>query len=126
MRMQESQFLLEEGADQLRLSGLASEWLFSSGFWSNFNAAHGTMFDQYEEDVADVPVVKDVIVALEEIVRDMRLMDGLDVEFVYGWTAEPKPLKASIPRERLLLELMMLRDFLTNAAAKNLPVTFSL
>lgn len=72
MRMQESLVSVGDGASQLRLSGLLSEWLFSSRFWSNFNARHGTMFDQYEEDDADVSTVAAVVEALDERIHALR------------------------------------------------------
>ncbi|MDN7736198.1 MULTISPECIES: hypothetical protein [Burkholderia] len=125
MRMQESLFSVEEGG-QLRLSGSLSEWLFSSKFWSDFNAKCSTMFDQYEEDEADVSVVKTVIIALEARARALQELDVRDVEFVYRWTAKHKPLKASVSREALLSELMTLRDFLCEAVARNRSVILSL
>jgi hypothetical protein len=43
---------------EFALSGVLSEWLFAVGFWRNFNVAHGTMFDQFEEDKADSTVAQ--------------------------------------------------------------------
>jgi hypothetical protein len=109
-----------------RLSGPLSEWLFSSKFWAHFNARHGTMFDQYEEDEATVPVVKAIAGALDERIRALQGYDESDVEFVYRWTSEHAPLTTGIPRELLLSELVRFRDFLIDAAVKDLCLSFSL
>jgi hypothetical protein len=117
---------MDGGADNLRLSGLLSEWLFSSKFWSNFNAEHGTMFDQFEEDVADTSVIKAVIDTLEKRMRILQEMDGCDIEFTYRWTSEKTPIRKSVSRESLLSELVIFRDFLSSAITKNQGVVFSL
>ncbi|WP_321853519.1 hypothetical protein [Burkholderia cenocepacia] len=124
--MQESLVSVCDGAGQLRLSGPLSEWLFSSKFWSNINAKHGTMFDQYEEDEADVSVVSEVVEALDERIRALQEQDVRYIEFVYRWTAEHKPLSVSVPRDLLMSELEALRDFLGTAVVQNRCVTFSL
>ncbi|MGS0895296.1 hypothetical protein ACVBGC_22600 [Burkholderia stagnalis] len=126
MRMQESLVSMDDGTVQLRLSGPLSEWLFSSKFWSDFNAKHGTVFDQFEEDEADVTVINAVIENLDDGMSALRDLDTDNVEFVYRWTSEREPLKASVSRELLLSELAGFRDFLVDAAAKNRGVTFSL
>jgi len=117
---------MNEGGEQLRLSGALSEWLFASKFWSDFNASHGTMFDQFEEDEAEVLVVRSVVEELERRVRALRELDEYDVEFVYRWTSEHKPLTTSVPRELLLSELATFRDFLAGAVANDCAVTFAL
>jgi hypothetical protein len=124
--MQQSLVSIDEGTTQLRLSGPLSEWLFSSKFWSDFNAKHGTMFDQFEEDDADMPVVKAIVEALDERIRALQELDECNVEFVYRWTSEHEPLTTSVPRELLQSDMAMLRDFLVDAVAKNRCVTFSL
>lgn len=126
MRMQESLVSVDEGSGQLRLSGPLSEWLFSSKFWSDFNAKHGTMFDQFEEDEADVAVVKAVVEALDERECALQELSERNVEFVYRWTPDHEPVTTSVSRELLLSELVTFRDFLVGAVAKNRSVTFSL
>jgi hypothetical protein len=133
MKMQESQVAVvshEDGegdhSSLFRLSGQLSEWLFSSKFWADFNARHGTMFDQYEEDEATVPVVNAVAEALDERIRALQSYGEPDVEFVYHWTSEHTPTTTSIPRELLLSELVRFRDFLIDAVVKNLCLSFSL
>ncbi|SDG97891.1 hypothetical protein SAMN04487926_101493 [Paraburkholderia steynii] len=126
MRMQESVVSVDEGAGHLRLSGPLSEWLFSSKFWSDFNAKHGTMFDQFEEDEADVTVVKAVVEALDERACALRELSERNVEFVYRWTPDHKPVTTSMPRDSLLSELVAFRDFLVGAVVENRCVTFSL
>lgn len=126
MRMQESLVSIDGGAGQLRLSGPLSEWLFSSKFWSDFNTKHGTMFDQFEEDEADVVIVKAVVEALDAKMCALEELDERNVEFVYRWTHEHEPLTISVPSESLLSELVTFRDFLVGAVAKNRLVTFAL
>lgn len=126
MRMQESLVSIDEGAVALRLSGPLSEWLFSLRFWFDFNAKHGTMFDQFEEDEADVGVVKAIIESLDEKMSVLQGLDMDDVEVVYRWTSEHEPIKAIVSKELLLSELTKFRDFLVDAVAKNRDVTFSL
>ncbi|WP_321867849.1 hypothetical protein [Paraburkholderia tropica] len=58
---------------EFEMSGVLSEWLFAVGFWRNFNAAHGTMFDQFEEDEADETVVRAITFALAD---QMQLLEG--------------------------------------------------
>lgn len=124
--MQRSLVSMNEGGEQLRLSGPLSEWLFASKFWSDVNAKQGTMFDQFEEDEAEVLVVRAVVEELERRARTLRELDVYDVEFVYRWTSEHMPLTTSVPRELLLSEVVTFRDFLADAVAKNCPVTFAL
>lgn len=126
MRMQESLVSMDDGAIVLRLSGPFSEWLFSLRFWSDFNAKHGTMFDQFEEDEADIGIVNAVIESLDEKARALQSLDIDNVEFIYRWTSEREPIKAIVSRELLLSELMKFRDFLVVAVAENREVTFSL
>ncbi|MBB6183952.1 hypothetical protein [Oleiagrimonas soli] len=111
---------------KIHLSGPLSEWLFSSKFWFDFNARHGTMFDQFEEDDADVPIVNAIVEALDVKVSFLQNLGVSDIEFVYRWTPEQGFLKISVPRESLLSELVRFRDFLVDAAAKNHCVTLSL
>ena len=126
MRMQKSLLLVEDEGGQLSLSGSLSEWLFASKFWSDFDVKYSTMFDQYEEDEVDVPIVKAIIDALGERVEAFRELDASDVEFVYRWTAERKPLRTNVSRIALESELAALRDFLGEAVAKNRSLVFSL
>lgn len=126
MRMQESTVSVDDGAGQLRLSGSLSEWLFSSKFWSGFNAQYSTIFDQFEEDEADVPIVKAVAEALDVRMRALRKLDESRIDFVYRRTPERSPLTTSIRKETLLSELEIFRDFLIDAASKGNRVSFSL
>ena len=126
MRMQESLVSIDEGAVELRLSGPLSEWLFSLRFWSDFNAKHGTMFDQFEEDEASVVVVKAVIESLDVKMSALQSLGADNVEFVYRWTSENEPIKTILSRHALLSELTKFREFLVDAVAKNRDVTFSL
>lgn len=126
MRMQESTVLVDNGATQLQLSGQLSEWLFSSKFWSDFNKKYDTMFDQFEEEEAEVLIVKAIVEELDVAVCALQELDKCDVEFVYRWTSEHKPLTTKMSRTLLLSELMQFRAFLVEAVVKNRSVTFSL
>jgi filamentous hemagglutinin len=103
-----------------------SEWLFSLRFWSDFNAKHGTMFDQFEEDEADLVIVKAVIESLDEKARALQSLDIDNVEFIYRWTSEYEPIKARVSRDLLLSEITKFREFLLVAVSENRDVIFSL
>jgi len=126
MHMQESLVSVNDGTSQLRLSGALSEWLFSSHFWSDFNVKHNTMFDQFEEDEVDMPIVEEIIEALSERMCVLGGQDKSDIEFVYRWTPESRPLTTSISKKLLLSELVTFRDFLASAVDRSHNVTFSL
>jgi hypothetical protein len=53
-RLQNSRFFISERLSEpvFILDGIASEWLFATGFWARINRSMGTMYDQYEEDEA--------------------------------------------------------------------------
>ncbi|MEN4922756.1 hypothetical protein ABE485_29070 [Achromobacter spanius] len=126
MKMQQSVFWVDKSGMKFHLSSPVSEWLFSSKFWSDVNSKQGTMFDQYEEDEADVPMVSAVIDALDQRVRGLRELNVRDLEFIYRWTEERIPVRSWISKDVLLCELGSLRDFLANAATENCGVVFSL
>ncbi|TGN95789.1 hypothetical protein [Burkholderia sp. USMB20] len=126
MRMHESRVSIADGSSELRLSGTLSEWLFSSNFWSNFNAKNGTTFDQFEEDEVDVSIVSEVIEALEVRIHELQRNGNCNIEFVYRWTAEKQPLTIKVLAETLILELESFRGFLGAALNKNIGVIFSL
>lgn len=126
MKMQRSVFLVEEGGAKCSLSGLVSEWLFSSKFWSEVNAKCGTMFDQYEEDEADVSMVGAVIAALDKRIQSLRFLAVQDVEFISSWTEGCVPVRSCVSKDVVLSELLALRGFLMDATAKNSSVVFSL
>ena len=126
MLMHESLASTSEGTNRIHLSGLLSEWLFSSKFWSNFNAKHGTMFDQFEEDEADIKTVKAIVNAIHEVIDNLDKSEEHNIEFTYRWTVEHKPLKASIQKESLMSELAIFYDFLVDAVTKKQCIIFSL
>ena len=115
------------GASQtLRLSGLLSEWLFATGFWSEVNAICGTMFDQYEEDSASSEVLNVIAQRVDQRVKALRDVAEPTVEFVHGWNADWTPLKATAKTEAFVSELMRLRNFLQEAVAKKAVAELSL
>src|ERR1700761_7917904 len=68
---------------QFEMSGVLSEWLFSTGFWRKFNAENGTMFDQFEEDKADATVVLKVAFALSGAVASVESCERDVLEFIF-------------------------------------------
>ena len=109
-----------------QLSGVLSEWLFAIRFWREFNTAHGTMFDQFEEDEVDASIVKLVSTALAKQIAALRSTDMQSVEFVYRRRQDGQPLTADTPKAALLSELTALHDFLNSAAEQNLTLIFDL
>lgn len=122
--MKKSRVLMNDGSDQLCLSGLLSEWLFSSGFWSDFNARNGTIFDQYEEDDVDGSTAGAVVDAIEKRILLLEMLKDDEIEFIYRWTAEKIPITAHAKRELLISELTGLRDFLAHAVEGGSQITF--
>ncbi|WP_124578123.1 hypothetical protein [Burkholderia contaminans] len=120
MRLKESIVTIEipEGEDvsikTMRLSGLLSEWLFSSKFWAQVNARCGTIFDQYEEDSADEGVLN---IICEELTKKINGLSGVEgeIEFVHGWDVNRNPLVARINSIDLVRELSELRVFFEGA-----------
>lgn len=124
--MQKSIVSINGETAQLRLSGLFSEWLFSSKFWAEFNEKNGTMFDQFEEDEADIFVINAIVAALDRRVSDLQKSNCHNVEFIYRWTSDKQPIKKIVPTDSLLSELLLLRAFLVDVISKNKSVTFVL
>ncbi|CAE6972918.1 hypothetical protein R69608_07892 [Paraburkholderia nemoris] len=111
---------------EFELSGILSEWLFATNFWREFNAGHGTMFDQFEEDEVDAAIVKSVSAALEKQIEALRLSDTQSVEFVYRRLQDGQSLTANTSKSDLLSELVALDAFLKTAAQQNLTMAFAL
>ena len=126
MRMQRSFFWVEGCDAKLTLSGLVSEWLFSSGFWKNINSIQGTIFDQYEEDEVDVSTLEVVICALEKHMSSLRALPAKNVEFVSGWTEGRVAIQSCVSKDVALSELIDLRAFLMKAVANKSKIIFSL
>ncbi|MEM5342292.1 hypothetical protein [Paraburkholderia azotifigens] len=129
MKMKESSVSVtsDSGHSQtLRLSGLLSEWLFATGFWSEVNATCGTMFDQYEEDLADTEVLIVIAQKIDQKIQGLRDVTTPTVEFVHGWAVDWTPLKATAKTEAFLGELMTLRNFLQEAVLKQASADLSL
>ena len=125
MFLQESVISVDE-KNYMRLSGPLSVWLHTSCFWLDFNARHGTIFDQFEEDEADMSMVKAIIEALDDRICVLHKLSEDYVEFVFSWDAEYKSMSMRLPKNFLLSELVVFRDFLNDVVAKNCCVLFSL
>lgn len=111
---------------QFEMSGVLSEWLFSTGFWRKFNAENGTMFDQFEEDEADATVVLKVATALSAVVTSVESCEQHVLEFVFRRLPDGSAITASVTKENLLEELKSLRKFLEASADRKFTLLFSL
>lgn len=134
MKMQESTFSVAAGAgsesepnaNSFRLSGLSSEWLFSSDFWRDLNVEIGTIFDQFEEDEVDSSVTEKVANYLWKRI-DMLIVNPIyKIEFVRGWTSSNEPLIEAVERDQLIFELKGLHTFLVESLVRPQRVLFSL
>jgi hypothetical protein len=114
------------GSLHFEMPGVVSEWLFSTGFWARFNAQNGTIFDQFEEDEADVAVVTQVASALLAEVTSVETCKQQIVEFAFRRLPDGSAVTASITKENLLEELKSLHRFLQAAAEQKLTLLFSL
>ncbi|MGN3967511.1 hypothetical protein ACS0ZG_37680 [Burkholderia gladioli] len=127
--MQESTVSLGSGEAEFRLSGELSEWLFSSSseyFWSKFNDAHGTLFDQFEDEIVDPSIINSIAIELGGKISDLEKLKIDELEFVYRWTQDRKPITAKVAKVALIFELTRLRQFLWDAAKTGNVATFSL
>jgi hypothetical protein len=111
---------------EFQLSGVLSEWLFATNFWREFNAGHGTMFDQFEGDEVDATIVRSVSAALEKRIAALDLSDTQSVEFIYRRLQGGQFLTASASKSNLLSELTALHTFLKTAAQQSLTMEFDL
>ncbi|QNB11815.1 hypothetical protein G5S35_09665 [Paraburkholderia tropica] len=132
MRMRESTFVglssefqVAEGAE-FRLSGALSEWLFATGFWRDFNAAHGTMFDQFEEDEAGQDVVKEIAASIGERIGQLRSGHEQPFEFVYRRLPDGSSITATVAPSDAIDELAKLHRFLLEASEKCALVSVNL
>jgi hypothetical protein len=108
------------------LSGIPSEWLMASGFWKRINMKYGTMFDSYEEDEADAPLVRKIAQELDDRIVSLKESDKNIISFKHGWSPDGKEWWSDIQKEDLLEELIAFRDFLIDAANKNYRLEFAL
>ena len=111
---------------EFEMSGVLSEWLFAIGFWRKFNAAHGTMFDQFEEDDADETIVRAVGRALSDLISFLDASSDEVIEFAYRKLADGSSVTASVTRTNLTVELERLSHFLLQSAERHSTLTFSL
>ncbi|MCT7295575.1 hypothetical protein N5I84_05320 [Ralstonia sp. CHL-2022] len=108
------------------LDGIASEWLFVSGFWKEANASLGTMFDQFEEDEADPATLRQIAHALDRQIRELEGRGDETISFVYRRTPHGEEPALVIQRGDLISQLAAARDFLFSAADKGEILELSL
>lgn len=128
-RLQASRFYIACGAIPepiFVLDGVASEWLFASGFWKRINSSLGTTFDQFEDDQAEPTILLQIASELESCVRSLHSQSGDTVCFVCGWSPSGDAHTVEVPRKDLVLQLGTLRSLLASAAANKEVLEFSL
>ena len=107
--MKKSDIILysDDGAviDSIRLTGEASEWLFSTGFWNDVNDANGTIFDQYEEDDANVAVLISIVDILSRLIVSVSNSINEEFNFTYGFDKNKKRLYLKVKKSDILVEL---------------------
>jgi hypothetical protein len=62
-------FLPDEECMWLHLSPETTEWLFVVGFWSAINDELGTLFNEYDDDLIEPNVVRQIQLGLEQLIR---------------------------------------------------------
>jgi hypothetical protein len=108
------------------MSGVLSEWLFSIGFWREFNSEHGTMFDQFEEDEASTIVVRDIVSALAGLIASIERGERHVTGFTYRRLPDGTAITANATKESLLEELKSLCQFLEESVGRQSTLLFSL
>jgi hypothetical protein len=120
-----SEFQVAEGAE-FRLSGVLSEWLFATHFWRDFNASHGTMFDQFEEDEAGQDVVKEIAASISERIGQLRSGREQPAEFAYRHLPDGSAITAKVAPSDAIEELTKLYRFLLDVSEKCAHVSLNL
>lgn len=111
---------------ELQLTGALSEWLFATHFWQEFNAAHGTMFDQFEEDEVSRAMASEVASSINERICLVQASADQHVEFVCRRSPDGTFESAKIAKQDLVDELIRLRDFLTSVVERCEVLEFDL
>ena len=118
-------FLVENEASPARdlaLSGEASEWLVSSGFWDRFNEGYGTFFGQYEEEQLPVNLALVMADKLRSEVDSLETISCSTLRFRYGWDVQKNEMHCSVEIDALRKEIGQLIEFLNEASASNSDV----
>lgn len=121
--MNRSDFFNNDTGECFSATEELSEWLFAEGFWGEVNSSFGSIFDQFEDDVADTNVVSYMIKLLREKLNFLHELESSFVEFQYGWSHDKIPLSCSISKNTLQDELIRLIDFFVLAVGGNNAVT---
>jgi hypothetical protein len=108
------------------LSGVVSEWLFASMFWSEFNEKNGTIFDIYEEDDASPMVCIKLSLALGKRIATLLNSTENDISFVFRWCENGEPIWCNVQKDVLVKELSAFRDCLLTYGESGQPLWFSL
>ncbi|WP_322094914.1 hypothetical protein [Paraburkholderia bannensis] len=111
---------------EFEMSGVLSEWLFSIDFWRKFNSENGTMFDQFEEDEADVSVVRNLAAALTKLTASVEDSERDVLEFAFRRLPDGTVITAKATKESLLEELKSLTQFLDASAVLKTTLLLSL
>ncbi|AOI87813.1 hypothetical protein NUV26_29660 [Burkholderia pseudomultivorans] len=108
------------------LDGIASEWLFVSKFWQRTNALLGTMFDQFEEEVAGPATLRKIADELACQICELEEREDEVISFVYRWTPHGEVYVLETPRATLVSHLAATRAFLSLAAENGEVLELSL
>jgi hypothetical protein len=108
------------------LDGVASEWLFVSKFWQRANTLLGTMFDQFEEEVAEPAILGQIACELAHQICELEDREDEIIRFVYRWTPQGEVYVLETRRATLISQLEAVRDFLFLAAKNDEALELSL
>ncbi|WP_192387873.1 hypothetical protein [Burkholderia cepacia] len=108
------------------LDGIASEWLFVSGFWYRVNASLGTIYDQFEEDEAEPAALSQIACELAHQICELEGREEEMIRFIYRWTPQGETYTLEMQRADLISKLVEMRDFFNSAAASGEILELSL
>lgn len=108
------------------LDGIASEWLFVSGFWYRVNSSLGTIYDQFEEDEAEPAALSQIACELAHQICELEGREEEMISFIYRWTPQGETYTLEMQRADLISKLVEMRDFFNSAAASGEILELSL
>ncbi|MBB3262198.1 hypothetical protein F4827_007053 [Paraburkholderia bannensis] len=127
-RVRKSRFFISECPSEpvFVLDGIASEWLFASGFWTRINRLMGTMYDQYEEDEAAPANLDQIAAQMCCEIRELEAREEEMIRFRCGWFSTGEAHTLETPRATLVAQLVSLQSFLERMAASGTTLELSL
>jgi hypothetical protein len=101
------------------LSAETSEWLIARGFWNNINEQIGTLFGQYEDDIATIEQMSYIIKALRSCETTLNMTEPSAQTVTYGWNPSGTPLTLTAQTADLAVEIRALAEFFESAISHN-------